>query len=116
MKKTVLFILICCCVFGFAGCGNLETELTLEKVTELSEKGEELTWSDFESYSHEDIGSGLYIYRYEVGENYYLLLGGGGTEIPPMYIKLVSKTDADAHIDIRTESVDDFINKLSDQN
>ena len=48
----------------------------MEKVRELAEKGEELTWSDFEDYPYEDIGSGLYIYRYEIDESYYLLIGG----------------------------------------
>lgn len=86
------------------------SNLTLEKVRELSEKGEELSWSDFEQYPHEDIGSGLYIYRYDIDEHYYLLIGGGGPETTPAYLTLVSKADDSVSIDIRTEDVAEFIN------
>lgn len=82
MKKGLVFVLILTCIFSFMGCsknenGHIEGKaLTMEKVRELAEKGEELTWSDFEDYPYEDIGSGLYIYRYEIDESYYLLIGG----------------------------------------
>ncbi len=89
-------------------------KLTLEKVKELAAKGEDLSWSDFEQYETKgDIGSGLYIFYYDIDENYYLLIGGGGKNIPPMYIHLCSQADKSAFIDIRTESIDDFINSIS---
>ena len=90
-------------------------ELTLEKVKELAKKGDALSWSDFELYRHTDIGSGLYIYFYEIDENYCLVIGGGDTQADPLYIRLVLKpydhefSDDEAYIDIRTENVDDFI-------
>lgn len=90
-------------------------ELTLEKVKELAKKGDALSWSDFELYRHTDIGSGLYIYFYEIDENYCLVIGGGDTQVDPLYIRLVLKpydhefSDDEAYIDIRTENVDDFI-------
>ncbi len=90
-------------------------ELTLEKVKELSKKGDALSWSDFELYRHTDIGSGLYIYFYEIDENYCLVIGGGDTQADPQYIRLVLKpydhefSDDEAYIDIRTENVDAFI-------
>lgn len=91
-------------------------ELTLEKVKELSKKGDALSWSDFELYRHTDIGSGLYIYFYEIDENYCLVIGGGDTQTAPLYMRLVLKPydheflDDKPYIDIRTENVDDFIN------
>ena len=85
-------------------------ELTLDKVIELAGKGEELTWSDFEQYKSKEIGSGLYILLYNIDENYYLLVGGTPDK-KPMYIRLVSAQDETKYIDIRTESISDFINK-----
>ncbi|MBQ3256040.1 MAG: hypothetical protein IJA67_01310, partial [Oscillospiraceae bacterium] len=64
---------------------NEKIKLTIERVIRLAEnKGEELTWSDFEMYSGRDIGSGLYIMNYEIDETFDLMIGGvPGTE--PMY-------------------------------
>lgn len=112
MKKHIALVLALTCVFSLVGCSNSGEKLTLEKVKALAEKGEALSWSDFEQYRDvgENIGSGLYILAYDIDENYYLLIGGGGVQAPPMYIRLFSKADDSAYIDIRTESVDDFIN------
>lgn len=85
-------------------------KLTIEKIIELSEKGEALTWGDFEQYENSgDIGSGLYVIRYDMEEPYYVLVGGADTETIPMYIRLVSTQNTDNYIDIRTESIDDFL-------
>lgn len=83
--------------------------LTMEKVKALAQKGEDLGWRDFGIYPHEDVGSGLYVYRYEIDENYSLLIGGASQEEPPMYIRLVSAQDSEKYIDIRTERIEDFI-------
>lgn len=85
--------------------------LTLDIIKELAQKGKALSWSDFEPYKDEgNIGSGLYILAYDVGEDYYLLIGGGDMHTPPMYIKIFSKSNENENIDIRTENIDDFIN------
>ena len=81
--------------------------LTLKDL--VARDGENLTWDDFSSYYSEEIGSGLYILRYPVGMDYYLLIGGGDLNSPPMYIRLVSEYDSELYIDVRTESIDDFI-------
>lgn len=91
--------------------GDVSSKLTIEKIRALSGKGKELSWSDFEQYPHEDIGSGLYIFRYDVDENYYLSVGGGSLESSPEYILLVSKADDNVYVDIRTGDIDEFINK-----
>lgn len=93
---------------------NEKINLTIERVIRLAEnKGENLTWSDFEMYSGRDIGSGLYILNYEIDETFDLMVGGvPGSE--PMYIRLVTKADRDNYIDIRTEDVEKFISENRD--
>ena len=87
------------------------SNLTMRTLKALVERyGADLTWSSFEAYASEDIGSGLYILRYPIDEEYSLWIGGAGMEEPPMYIRLVSEQDTDNYIDVRTESIDDFIN------
>ncbi len=64
------------------------TQLTIEDVAALSEKGDALSWSDFEKYSYIDVGSGLIIKRYEVDETFSVLVGGNSLDLKPMYITL----------------------------
>lgn len=65
MKKLLVFILTLVCILGLIGCSQKEevqqsgNKLTLDKVVELSAKGENLTWSDFEQYESIETGSGL---------------------------------------------------------
>jgi hypothetical protein len=86
-------------------------KLSMEKVVELSKKGDELSWEDFENYTSIDTGSGLYIRHYDIDENYYLRIGGGSPDEKPMYIHLVKANNSDNYIDIRTDNIDDFISK-----
>ena len=97
-KKTVIGL------FGRKD-GNL---LTLDRVVELSAKGEDLTWSDFEQYESKDVGSGLYIYFYDIDDTFGLWIGGVPSD-KPMYMRLATKTDMDNAIDIRTSDVKAFI-------
>lgn len=87
-------------------------DLTLQTLQDLVNRcGENLTWDDFSPYhSTGDIGSGLYILRYPIDWDYYLLIGGSGIDSPPMYIDLVSGYDTKNHIDVRFDSIDNFIN------
>jgi predicted small lipoprotein YifL len=118
MKKLMAVVLSLLCVMSLAGCGAAKTMespsekaiLTIEEVKELAKKGEDLTWSDFEQYDSEDIGSGLYIQRYDIDESYYLTIGGMSSDVP-LYIRLVSADDKEHYIDIRTDSIDDFLNR-----
>lgn len=85
-----------------------EQKLTLDDVILLSQKGDALTWSDFERYQGRDVGSGLYIMRYEIDELFDVLVGGVPDETP-MYIYLRANNEADDEIDIRTGDVSAFI-------
>ena len=82
-------------------------KLTLDDVVTLSQKGDALTWSDFERYQGWDVGSGLYIMRYEIDELFDVLVGGVPDETP-WYIYLRVNNEADDRIDIRTEDVSTF--------
>ena len=83
-------------------------KLTLDDVVTLSQKGDALTWSDFERYQGREVGSGLYIMRYEIDELFDVLVGGVPDETP-WYIYLRVNNEADDRIDIRTEDVSTFV-------
>ena len=83
-------------------------KLTLDDVVMLSQKGDALSWSDFERYQGREVGSGLYIMRYEIDELFDVLVGGVPDETP-MYIELRVHNEAENHIDIRTGDVSAFI-------
>ena len=82
--------------------------LTLDDVVMLSQKGDALNWSDFERYQGREVGSGLYIMRYEIDKLFAVLVGGVPDETP-WYIYLRVNNEADDYIDIRTEDVSAFI-------
>lgn len=85
--------------------------LTLDEVLELSQRGHELIWGDFNSYKYYETGSGLYIRVYEIDDDFSLWIGGSGPEyeLEPMYIYLALKDDIDTHIDIRDGNVAEVI-------
>jgi len=82
--------------------------LTLDDVVTLSKKGNALSWPDFERYQGWEVGSGLYIMRYEIDELFDVLVGGVPDETP-WYIYLRVNNEADDRIDIRTEDVSTFV-------
>lgn len=88
---------------------NEAPTLSLNDVIMLSQKGMDLTWSDFEEFAYIETGSGLYIRVYEINELFELWIGGGDTDEQPMYISLKVNNEAEDSIDIRTENVTDFI-------
>lgn len=84
-------------------------KLSLNDVIMLSQKGYDLTWSDFDDYTYIETGSGMYIRVYEINEMYELWIGGGGPDSAPMYIYLALADDLDTRIDIRDGGVTEFI-------
>ena len=89
--------------------GESKEKLTLEIVKELAKKGEELTWTDFEAYEGSDVGSGAYVYCYELDNDLKLMITGASLEEKPMNICLVKGEDTENGIDIRTEDIDVFL-------
>lgn len=91
-----------------------QPNLNMATLKDLVERnGENLTWEDFNSYYSEEIGSGLYILRYPIDTDYFLLIGGGSLEASPMYIRLVSEADTDRYIDVRYGDIGEFISGSS---
>ena len=101
-----------------------EGPLTLRDLILLSKKGKSLDWDDFEGYDHEDIGSGLYIWKFDIseGEGYTLLVGGVPHYGEPNYILLCRTADylssspkeistKDKSIEIRSSDVEEFLNR-----
>lgn len=81
--------------------------LTLDDIVFLSEKGDELTWNDFDGYLYTETGFGLYIRLYPIDERFGLSVGGApGKKLS--YI-LLSDGVSDDFIDIRTEDVRTFL-------
>lgn len=92
--------------------------LTLNDVIILSQKGYNLTWTDFEKYDYVETGSGLYIRVYEINDIFQLWIGGshpiGYPDSDPMYIYLTLAEDKDTKIDIRDGDVAAFISEHKD--
>lgn len=86
--------------------------LSLNDVIILSQKGNELSWRDFEDFEYIETGSGLYIRRYEINDLFHFSIGGAGPNSEPMYMHLgVNGEDPDAFIEIRDGGVTEFISE-----
>ncbi|WP_340022435.1 hypothetical protein MHI24_25915 [Paenibacillus sp. FSL K6-1096] len=66
--------------------------ITLTELKSLSEKEASLNWSDFDKYTFEDIGSGVYIRKYQVEGERKLLVSGKSLEQPPEKISIVDSS------------------------
>ena len=84
--------------------------LSLDKVKELAKQGSALGWADFDAYAHTDIGSGIYIYQYDIDDNFELLISGTNLQEEPLYILLSCKHNGN-QIDIRDADINEFILK-----
>lgn len=115
MKKKIIIALSVVVAFAISVLILLHVsgigfrKLTLYKVVELSAKGDELTWKDFEKYKTVETGSGLYIWICDIDETFELWIGGSPTDEIPYYITLQTKSDLGNSIDIRSEDVEEFI-------
>lgn len=86
--------------------------LSLNDVIILSQKGYDLTWSDFEQFEYIETGFGLYIRRYEINDQFHFAIGGAGPNSEPMYMYLgANGDDPEAYIDIREGGVTEFISE-----
>lgn len=83
-------------------------QLTLNDVITLSAKGDELTWSDFEDYKSTDIGSGIYIEKYDLEDDFTLIVGGL-PERAPDFISLFHHGKDKEAIDIRNNDIQKYL-------
>ena len=90
--------------------------LSVNDLLILSQKGYDLTWTDFEKYDYAEVGSGLYIRLYKINEQFELWVGGTDTDSNPMYIYLALAGDLDTRIDIRNGGVAEFIQAHDEKN
>lgn len=88
--------------------------LQLSDVMTLAEKGESLSWADFEQYDYLETGSGLYIRLYLIDEMFSVAIGGAGPDEQPMYIYLSAKDGTDEYIDLRTGDPAEYIRQHQD--
>ena len=109
MKKALAFLMSVALLVAPAGCAAEHGQLTLERVEQLAEKGEALTWSDYEGYAYEEAGSGLYIRVYDVNEEYYVMVGGPSLEESPLYIRLVSRDNGERYVELREGGLEGFL-------
>ncbi|MBQ2662093.1 MAG: hypothetical protein IJF80_05520 [Clostridia bacterium] len=91
-----------------------KAKLTLADVIELSKRGKALSWADFEDFQYIETGSGLYIRQYKIDEMFTLSIGGGYTNVDPMYIYLSASDATDTFVDIRMGDVEAYINEHKD--
>ncbi|MFU0826529.1 MAG: hypothetical protein ACFWTJ_03185 [Lachnoclostridium sp.] len=98
MKKSqiiVILAILCAIVFIIifisSGSRHSSPKLTISYIDELVKiKGaENLSWEDFDEFPHADIGSGNYVYQYEIAGGSHLYLSGPNLSSPPMYIYII---------------------------
>lgn len=132
MKKYVLIFFIFLYILAMSGCSDADnTEISTAQTAQdvvtdiaypdltfdmlyiiIEEKGEDLSFDDFADYYYDDIGSGIYLYRYPLSDkgsrtDYSLLI-----DYPLMNsIRLVRGDNFDDYIDIRTDDIDEFLNR-----
>lgn len=82
--------------------------LTLEDILILSEKGQDLSWEDFEEYQYAETGSGLYIHLYKVTGGFELWIGGGSTSDAPMYMNLLKEGESEG-VEIREGDLEEYL-------
>ena len=77
--------------------------------------GEGLTWSNFDRYYSYKSSSGQKT-LYPIDDNYALLISGDDTTSSPENVHLVYKGNMYNRIDVRYESIDEFVNAISSSN
>ncbi|GIO91376.1 hypothetical protein [Paenibacillus lactis] len=88
---TFFLILIIC-----SACLSTKEEgpsgaILLDELKSLSEKGVSLNWDDFNKYSFEDIGSGVYIRKYQIEGGHELFITGKSLKSLPEKIYIINK-------------------------
>lgn len=85
--------------------------MTLDDVIELSKKGDDLTWSDFEPYKALDASTCIRNWQYELGNGYILDVGGQPDEKPDFILLGYYSFQ---NCDVRKENVPGFIDYITE--
>ncbi len=75
----------------------------------LADKGEDLTWSDFDGYEYTQTGTDFIIRIYDINTKMALRIGGSQKNEKPSYIELYLKNENQDYIDFKTGDVETFI-------
>lgn len=108
---TILAITLC--IFVFSG-GNKEEKrnLTIDELKIIAEKGENMSMSDFEKFYCISMGSGIKTTIYPIEGRYQLTIMGWDS-IEDIRLSTVVTEGGNTYdykeIDIRTESINEFI-------
>lgn len=91
-------------------------QMTLEDVHALSQKGEGLSWTDFENYNYIETGSGMYIRVYKIDQLFSLWVGSSSmkTKDELSYVWLKAEDGQNTQVDIRTGDVEAYIQEHQD--
>ena len=86
-----------------------KNNITIEELKALAiDYGEDLSWKHFDWFRFVERFSEQYIWICPIDNNYQIWIGGDDTDTSPDYIYLVAQDGSGDHIDVRTESIDDF--------
>lgn len=95
IKIMIVLLLLLIAIIGLGIIMNQNNKMLSMSVVDetVSRKGKDnITWSDFEKYPHNDIGSGIYIYEYLMQNGYKLYIGGASIDELPQYIYIIDKS------------------------
>lgn len=99
MKKSIslkfsitLFLVLIIC----SACQSIKEEgtngaISIDELYSLSQKGVSLNWDDFNQYSFEDIGSGVYLRKYQIEGGNQLFITGKSLKSLPEKIYIVNE-------------------------
>lgn len=131
VNRIISFILICSLlVLCLVGCefftnntdddgdddfheygGNLNMA-TLKSLIDIY--GSAVSWDTFAPYfCYNEEVNGSYIRRYVIDADYELIIEGVSIDVPPTHIRLVRTATPDEYIDVRIDSIDDFLNEIT---
>ncbi|MEK3685157.1 hypothetical protein [Paenibacillus sp. FSL R10-2736] len=106
LSMIVLFVLMIGSACQNNQEGGLDGYISLDELTDLSEKGNTLDWSDLNKYSFEDTGSGLYIRNYPIEGGRRLVLTGRSLESPPERVYVVNQSGKE--LDFNPDSMSEW--------
>ena len=94
MKEKALFVVLSILIMGMVVISLKDSPILYRTEVEnlIMIKGvNTISWNDFDKYEHKDVGSGNYVYQYELVDGSFLYLSGNSLDSPPMYIYIVDR-------------------------
>jgi len=86
------------CENGIVQSREVEVRASTNAISDASLPDSGLSWSTFDEYPYEDIGSGLYIRIYEIGGGEQLRVSGTSMKLNPMGIAWIRRDGTETTI------------------